>query len=184
MAYTVADILNAYYANLFEGTSTESDDTLLAWIDEAQQAIAREYGQVVSQSFPGVTANVEIALPNDYLVTATVKRDGEEEPYLKYFITEYGFIYFEDDGDYEVYYHRVPDPMPRNDPTAVPEVHHSFHSIIHLYMLHKFFSKEPESGFGEAQWAETYRIRFYEALSTAVRNLKGRARTTRKIRRV
>lgn len=184
MPYTVKDIVTAFHANLAEGTSTETLATLATWTNEAQDAIAREYGHVTSVLFPGAKESVEIALPQDYLVTATVKRSGQNEPYLRYAITEYGYIVFEESGDYEVFYHKVPNPIALDDEDVVPEVHHSFHSIMHLYLLHKFYSKEPESGFGETRLAEVYRVRFYEALLVAVKNLRARARPSRKIRKV
>lgn len=184
MPYTVEDIVGAFHANLPEGTSAEPPSTLAAWINEAQEVIAREYGPVSSVSFANAKANNELELPADYMVTAAVKRVGGHEPYLKYSITEHGFVAFEDDGDYTIHYHRVPSPIPANNPEAIPEVHHSFHPLFHMYLLHKYYSKEPESGFGEDRWAEVYRIRFLEALAVTVSNLKGRARISRRIRRI
>jgi len=183
VANTVESIIEAFHASIEDGISEESHATLVNWINEAQDLIAHVYGPIAKVSFASAKAGQSSALPLDCLAIAAVEKVGEKEPYLRYLITEYGFIRFEEDGDYDVHYHKVPARIPFDNMAAVPEVHLAFHPIIHQYLLHKFYSKDPDSGPGESNLAEAGRARFYEGVFMVAKSLRTRARPSRKIRK-
>ncbi len=148
---TFKEIKTRYEAT--KGVPAISVEKLAGWIDAAQKEIAKRHGQVVKLEVDA-TANVPVDLPDDYLGTAEVYKDGYE--YRHYRINEMGQITFPVSAEFVIHYSKFPDPIDYTDDGAEPEVHRVFHEAILSYCLYRYWDEEAEGVAEDLQTAQRY----------------------------
>ena len=158
----------------FEGLIDDSVDNslLLIWINEAQDAIASEYGVKTSKQIIAVT-DVEYPITSDFLRVLEV-RNSDGEDYIWYNITEWGDISFADDDTYTIHYLKTPTPVAGNNDIAEPSVHDFLHSLIPVYAAAKFYDRESLGDTEESQMANKLMGQFEYNLAKRVKALKNR----------
>ena len=186
--YTVGELYDRFHEGLHTQRAVAIKD-VRNWIEEAQTEIAMLYGKVNTQVATGVVANQAVALGDDCLGIVEIrKKTGDYRPYQNYMVTTHGSVIFVDGGNYDIYYHKSPEPLSvsggateANYRALELEVHNMFHLPIINYLFYKYWDKNSEGEAGEKNYADAYLGKFHQEISGIATLLRGRANTTTKM---
>lgn len=147
---------------------------LAGLINEAQVEIAKRYGSVKREEYYSVEKGEEHVLPSDHLQTKEV-RDGNNNICTNYEITPDGKIYFPADGDYVLFYAKLPEQIDKDNNDAKPDVHPIFYGMIVQYCVAKWWEDRSEGIPAEEAKADKTLAEFYRKVDEATHILRQRA---------
>lgn len=165
------DLIKERYLSIIGDTHISNGD-LANRIDEAQIIISKYFGKIVSHNYLA-TKDLEYDLPVDHLKTEEV-RDSSKNRYRDYVINEEGKIIFSEDGQFTLYYTKVPLPINPNVKNAAIEVHDVFQHAIIRYCVYRHWEERSEGIPAEEAKAERILQRFYRQVEHGTMVLRKR----------
>lgn len=166
----------------FEALVDDSVDNamFIVWLNEALEDLAMEYGPVKYTTYNAV-ANIEYDLPPDHLRTIEIK-DKNGQRYLSFEVSEWGKIRFLEDGDYTLYYHRVPTRLLVGDDSLKPDIHEVLQTPMYIYAAAKFFERESEGDPEESSHASKFMSQYSSMKYDRAQKLRNRAYKPTRVR--
>ena len=130
---------------LYEEILREPKD-IYNWMDEAQLQIAKHHGNIGEFEIMGAEAWSGEEVPEDFLMVTEVRDNSDPSISVYYEIsnTKPPEIFFNKDGDYTVYYYKIPEKLPKDNDEAELEVDDIFRDAVVAYCMYKYWQREAE----------------------------------------
>lgn len=155
-----------------ENMSQVQPETVIQWSNEAQNFIAIEYPPMASTTFNPTNTVKEFILPNDYLSFVQM-RDSDDELYdtsrLKTPIP--GFIRFNEEGSFTMYYGKVPQAMSTSQVDMDIQIHLILQPLIFDYLYYKYYDNYADGDEEESNFASKFYDYFTNKLAYLTQKL-------------
>ena len=179
MAITVNDIKELIRGGgLYEWPEAIEGDDIFSWIDEAQMEIAKLHSKVKKEEVGEIEKWEPHELPSDFLRVSEVRDNYDKSRYVYHEIADVDppEILFNQDGNYTVYYYKIPQKLDKGNNQAELDVHDVFRDAVTSYCLYKYWSRESEGTPNESQYANQYFQDFQNKIHSAMQILNMRYR--------